>query len=78
MHIQGKNILITGAARGLGQGMAVLLVSDDFEDLRICTRLVVMVRGRIALEFNQPPWDRQELIAAVEGLETAAPGSGRA
>jgi simple sugar transport system ATP-binding protein len=58
--------------------MAVLLVSDDFEDLRICTRLEVMVRGRISREFNLPPWDRQELIAAVEGLETATPGSGRA
>ena len=38
---------------------------------RICTRLQVMVRGRISREFNKPPWDRQELIAAVEGLTPA-------
>jgi ABC-type sugar transport system ATPase subunit len=47
------------------------VVSDDFEDLRICNRLLVMVRGKIAHQFDEPPWDRQQLIAAVEGLELA-------
>jgi simple sugar transport system ATP-binding protein len=57
--------------------MAVLLVSDDFEDLRTCNRLLVMVRGKIAHQFEDPPWDRQQLIAAVEGLELAGhPESG--
>ena len=56
-------------------GTAVLLVSDDLEDLRICTRLLVMVRGRLVKEYRQSPWDRHELIAAVEGLEpTSARG----
>jgi simple sugar transport system ATP-binding protein len=75
VDVASKEALLDAIGRARDQGMAVLLVSDDFEDLRICTRLVVMVRGRIAREFNQPPWDRQELIAAVEGLETATPGS---
>jgi simple sugar transport system ATP-binding protein len=61
---------VIGAARD--GGTAVLLVSDDLEDLRICTRLLVMVKGRIVREYRQPPWDRHELIAAVEGLETAS------
>ncbi|HEY2599039.1 MAG TPA: sugar ABC transporter ATP-binding protein [Candidatus Dormibacteraeota bacterium] len=78
VDVASKEALLDAIGTARDQGMAVLLVSDDFEDLRICTRLVVMVRGRIAREFNQPPWDRQELIAAVEGLETADPGSGRA
>ena len=34
---------VIGAARD--GGTAVLLVSDDLEDLRICTRLLVMVKG---------------------------------
>jgi simple sugar transport system ATP-binding protein len=64
---------VIGAARD--GGTAVLLVSDDLEDLRICTRLLVMVKGRLVKEYRQPPWDRHELIAAVEGLElTSAPG----
>src|SRR5207245_11631050 len=53
-------------------GTAVLLVSDDLEDLRICTRLLVMVKGKLVKEYRQPPWDRHELIAAVEGLEPAS------
>jgi simple sugar transport system ATP-binding protein len=61
---------VIGAARD--GGTAVLLVSDDLEDLRICTRLLVMVKGRLVKEYHEPPWDRHELIAAVEGLEPAA------
>jgi simple sugar transport system ATP-binding protein len=53
-------------------GTAVLLVSDDLEDLRICTRLLVMVKGRLVKEYRQPPWDRHEVIAAVEGLESTS------
>ncbi len=61
---------VIGAARD--GGTAVLLVSDDLEDLRICTRLLVMVKGRLVKEYRQPPWDRHELIAVVEGLELAS------
>jgi len=50
------------------KGTAVLLVSDDLEELRIATRLIVMVRGRIVREFRERPWDEAEPIAAAEGL----------
>ncbi len=72
VDVASKEALLDAVGRARDEGMAVLLVSDDFEDLRICTRLLVMVRGRIAGEFDRPPWDRQRLIAAVEGLEPAA------
>ena len=71
VDVASKEALLDAIGQARDQGMAVLLVSDDFEDLRICTRLLVMVRGRIAREFDRPPWDRQHLIAAVEGLEPA-------
>jgi simple sugar transport system ATP-binding protein len=53
-------------------GAAVLLVSDDLDELRICTRVLVVRRGRIVKELHDAPWDRHELIAAAEGLGTAA------
>jgi simple sugar transport system ATP-binding protein len=71
VDVASKEALLDAVGHARDDGMAVLLVSDDFEDLRICTRLLVMVRGRIAREFDRPPWDRQRLIAAVEGLEPA-------
>jgi simple sugar transport system ATP-binding protein len=58
--------------RARAEGMAVLLVSDDLDELRICTRVLVVRRGRISREFRTPPWDRQTLIAAAEGFEAAA------
>jgi simple sugar transport system ATP-binding protein len=71
VDVASKEALLDTLARSRDQGVAILLVSDDFEDLRVCTRLMVIVRGRIAAEFDQPPWDRQRLIAAVEGLDVA-------
>jgi simple sugar transport system ATP-binding protein len=71
VDVASKEALLEALGSARDRGVAILLVSDDFEDLRICTRLMVMVRGRIAVEFDQPPWDRQRLISAVEGLEVA-------
>jgi simple sugar transport system ATP-binding protein len=71
VDVASKEALLDALGRSRDQGVALLLVSDDFEDLRVCTRLVVMVRGKIAAEFDRPPWDRQRLISAVEGLEVA-------
>ena len=71
VDVASKDALLDAIGQARDNGMAVLLVSDDFEDLRVCTRLLVMVRGRIVHEFGEPPWDRQRLIAAVEGLEVA-------
>ena len=61
---------VIGAVRD--GGTAVLLVSDDLEDLRICTRLLVMVKGTLVKEYREPPWNQHELISAVEGLEPAS------
>ena len=49
----------------------MLLVSDDLDELRICTRVLVVRRGAIVRELREPPWDRHELIAAAEGLAAA-------
>src|SRR5258706_2376958 len=61
---------VIGAARD--GGTAGLRGSDRLEDLRDCTRLLVMVKGRLVKEYRQPPLDRHELIAAVEGLGSAS------
>ena len=53
-------------------GAGVLLVSHDLDELRICTRVLVVHRGAIVRELRDAPWDHHELIAAAEGLEPAA------
>jgi simple sugar transport system ATP-binding protein len=72
VDVAAKETLLNVIASARDGGAAVLMVSDDLEDLRICTRLLVMVKGRLVKEYPQPPWDRHELIAVVEGLDLAA------
>ena len=72
VDVAAKESLLNVIGAACDGGTAVLLVSDDLEDLRICTRLLVMVKGRLVKEYSQPPWDRHGLIAAVEGLESAS------
>ncbi|HMD94656.1 MAG TPA: hypothetical protein VKG80_18660 [Trebonia sp.] len=52
----------------------MLLCSDELSDLAICDRVIVLVRGEVFTEFTQPPFDRDELIVATEGIakETTA------
>ena len=52
-------------------GASLLLASDELDDLVICDRVVVLVRGEIFAEFTGPDYDREALIAATEGLETS-------
>jgi simple sugar transport system ATP-binding protein len=49
-------------------GTAVLVATDDLDDLVICDRVVVLRGGEVVAEFTDPPFDREELIAAIEGL----------
>ncbi len=72
VDVAAKETLLNVIDAAREGGTAVLLVSDDLDDLRICTRLLVMVKGRLVKEYRQPPWDRHEVIAAVEGLESAS------
>jgi simple sugar transport system ATP-binding protein len=72
VDVASKEALLGIIDRARADGMAVLLVSDDLDELRICTRVLVLRRGRIVREFRERPWDRLELIAAAEGLGQAA------
>jgi simple sugar transport system ATP-binding protein len=72
VDVASKEALLGVVDEARAEGMAVLLVSDDLDELRICTRVLVVRRGRIVREFLEAPWDRHQLIAAAEGLEVAA------
>jgi simple sugar transport system ATP-binding protein len=46
---------------------AVLLVSDEVDELAVCDRVLVMFDGRIVKEFTGA-WAEHEMVAAMEGL----------
>ncbi len=65
---------ITGAGgTGAAARPGLLLASDELDDLVICDRVIVMVRGEVFTEFTEPPFDREALIAATEGLAHDGP-----
>lgn len=48
-------------------GMAVLVVSDDLDELTICDRVEVVFRGKITKTFKRG-WGEHDVVAAIEGL----------
>jgi simple sugar transport system ATP-binding protein len=71
VDVASKALLLAELATVTEQSRAgLLLASDELSDLDICDRIVVLVRGERFTEFGAPPFDREALIAATEGLAT--------
>jgi simple sugar transport system ATP-binding protein len=56
-----------------GSDAAVLLVSDELDELALCDRVLVMFDGQVVREFG-PQWTDTEMVAAMEGVAAAAGG----
>ncbi|MFV0434047.1 MAG: sugar ABC transporter ATP-binding protein [Leucobacter sp.] len=48
--------------------LAVLIVSDDMDDLRGCDKLQVMFKGRVIRDLPAA-WSEHQLVSAMEGIE---------
>jgi simple sugar transport system ATP-binding protein len=65
VDVESRRLLLE-AIQGAGH-IAVVVVSDDLDELAICDRVLVMFAGRITREFTRP-LDDNELVAAMEGV----------
>jgi len=69
VDVASKELLLSSLASVAAAGGAgVLLCSDELSDLVICDRVLVLVRGEVFTEFSNPPFDRDALILATEGI----------
>jgi simple sugar transport system ATP-binding protein len=76
VDVASKALLLAELARVTAEtGAALLLATDELDDLAICDRVVVLVRGQPFTEFTEPPFDREALIAATEGIARDRTGS---
>jgi simple sugar transport system ATP-binding protein len=76
VDVASKALLLDSLARvATDDGAGVLLCSDELSDLEICDRVIVLVRGEVFTEFTEPPFDRDQLIVATEGLASTARGT---
>lgn len=66
VDIASKKAIFGSIRQELRAGGAVLVVSDEIDELQICDRVLVMHQGRITSEFGAS-WRQDDLIAAMEG-----------
>jgi simple sugar transport system ATP-binding protein len=77
VDVASKALLLAELARVTAEtGASLLLATDELDDLAICDRVIVLVRGERFTEFTEPPFDREALIAATEGMARDAAGNG--
>ncbi len=75
VDVASKELLLSSLARvAATSGAGVLLCSDELSDLEICDRVLVLVRGEVFTEFSDPPFDRDALILATEGITDSLEG----
>jgi simple sugar transport system ATP-binding protein len=67
VDIASKDALFSIVDRSRAEGTAVLLVSDELDELSICDRVLVIFKGRLAATFSAG-WESEVLVAAIEGI----------
>jgi simple sugar transport system ATP-binding protein len=76
VDVASKELLLSSLASvAATSGAGVLLCSDELSDLEICDRVLVLVRGEVFTELSSPPFDRDTLIHATEGMRVVFRGS---
>ncbi|MFE5369492.1 sugar ABC transporter ATP-binding protein [Streptomyces mirabilis] len=68
VDVKSKESLLSRMDSASEDGTAVLVVSDELDDLRRCDRVLVLFHGRVVAE-HQAGWHDHELIASIEGVD---------
>jgi simple sugar transport system ATP-binding protein len=67
VDIASKEALFAIVERARAGGTAVLIVSDELDELSVCDRVLVVFKGRLTDEFAAG-WESEKLVAAIEGI----------
>ncbi|NUR39514.1 MAG: sugar ABC transporter ATP-binding protein [Streptomyces sp.] len=68
VDVKSKESLLAHVDSARDDGTAVLVVSDELDDLRRCDRVLVLFHGRVVAE-HAAGWRDHELIASIEGVD---------
>ena len=69
VDVAAKALLLQELGEEARRAEAALIVcSDELDDVMAMDRIVVLVRGQVFCEMT-PPYDRERLIAATEGID---------
>jgi simple sugar transport system ATP-binding protein len=67
VDIASKEALFAIIERTRAAGTAVLIVSDELDELAVCDRVLVIFKGKLTAEFAAG-WESEALVAAIEGI----------
>ena len=67
VDVRSKETLLGVVDEMRARGTAVLVVSDELDDLRVCDRVLALFRGAVVDEF-QAGWADNALVSAMEGV----------
>jgi len=67
VDIAAKDAIYGLMVKALEDGVAVVLISDDVEELLVSSRVVIMSDGRVSAELLEPT--EEDIVRAIEGLE---------
>ena len=70
VDVKSKEALLAVVDRVRAEGKAVLIVSDELDDLRLSDRVLVLRAGTVVAE-HQAGWSDGDLVADIEGVELA-------
>ncbi|HEY3926045.1 MAG TPA: sugar ABC transporter ATP-binding protein [Acidothermaceae bacterium] len=68
VDVKSKTALMEQAVVAARRDAAVLVVTDDLDDLRYCHRVLVMFKGELAAEVVDT-WDDATVVAEMEGVD---------
>ncbi|GAB2785279.1 sugar ABC transporter ATP-binding protein [Amycolatopsis magusensis] len=68
VDVKSKEALLAVVDRVRAEGKAVLIVSDELDDLRPSDRVLVLRAGRLVAE-HRAGWSDGELVADIEGVQ---------
>ncbi|MEV1022826.1 sugar ABC transporter ATP-binding protein [Streptomyces sp. NPDC050264] len=68
VDVKSKESLLRRVDNARDDGTAVLVVSDELDDLRRCDRVLVLFHGRVVAE-HAAGWSDHDLIASIEGVD---------
>jgi simple sugar transport system ATP-binding protein len=68
VDVASKETLFDTVDAARRQGVGVLLVSDEVDELQECDRVVVLVQGIVRDQFGRE-WKDRDMVAAMEGVD---------
>ncbi|MEV0318049.1 sugar ABC transporter ATP-binding protein [Streptomyces sp. NPDC050658] len=75
VDVKSKESLLARMDNAREDGTAVLVVSDELDDLRRCDRVLVLFHGRVVAE-HEAGFNDHDLIASIEGVGQPGPDRG--